>query len=170
VDAALSLLALATLALACAIALASLVIGLPGTFLIVAAALGYGWLTGFVAVTWTTLAWLLGLAVIGELLELLSSAAGSSTERPSRRTAGWALGGGIVGGIAGTPFLFGIGSLLGALAGAFGGAALAVTSQGGDTRAALRSGLTAMRGRFLGFVAKLAIAVVMVVVLFAAAI
>jgi uncharacterized protein YqgC (DUF456 family) len=161
---------LGVLALTCALALASLVIGVPGTFVIFGAALLYAWATGFTTVTWSTLAWLIGLAVVGEGLELASSAVGSAKERPSRRTAGWALAGGLVGGIIGTPFLFGIGSLLGALAGAFTGAALSVMSQGGDVEAALRSGFAALRGRFLGFVVKLAIAVVMVVVLFTAAI
>jgi hypothetical protein len=69
----------------------------------------------------------------------------------------------------GAPIWFGIGARHGALAGAFAGAALAVVSLGGQTSDAVRSGLTAMRGRFAGFLVKLAISVVMVVVLFAAA-
>ena len=168
-DAFLHIVGLLTLFAVCLVALATLVVGLPGTFIIVVAALGYGWLTSFTAVTWTTIFWLLGLALAGEGLELLSSMLGSEGSRPTRRVATLALVGGIVGGIIGTPLLFGIGSLLGALAGAFTGAALASSTEGARPGAAMRSGLAAMRGRFLGFIAKLAIAVAMLVVLFAAA-
>jgi uncharacterized protein YqgC (DUF456 family) len=169
VELAFQALGLIILGFACVLALALLVIGMPGTFLVFAAALIYAWLTDFSRVTWNTLAWLLGLAVTAEGLEFLSGAVGSQRERPSRRVAGWALAGSFIGGLVGTPILFGIGSLLGALAGAFTGAALAVTSQGGQAHDAVRSGLAAMRGRFAGFLVKLAIGVVMIVVLFAAA-
>lgn len=167
---ALHILGLLVLALVCLVALASLVLGLPGTVLICLAAIVYAWATGFATVTWGTIGWLAALAVVGEGLEFLSGAVGSGAERPSRRVAVSALGGGIVGGIVGTPFLLGVGSLIGALAGAFAGAALARRAEGGDSASALRSGMSAMTGRFFGFVAKMAIAVVMLIVLFAAAI
>jgi len=168
VDTAYHVAGVALLGVSCAVALASLVLGLPGTFFILGAAALYAWLTGFAAVTWTTLGWLVALCFAGETLELVSGAIGAGGERPSVRTMTWTIVGGVIGGLAGTPFLFGVGSLLGALAGAFTGAALAVRSEGADSRTALRSGLAAMRGRLLGFVVKLAIAIVMIVVLFAA--
>jgi hypothetical protein len=154
----------------CLLALGSLLFGLPGTFLIVAAALTYGWATDFVAVDWSTIGWLAGLAVLGEGIEFFAATASATSERPSWRVTVFVLAGGIAGGIIGTPLLFGIGSLLGALAGAFAGAALAVRSEGGSVESAVGTGLAAMRGRFLGFVLKSAIAVVMVVLLAAAAI
>jgi uncharacterized protein YqgC (DUF456 family) len=160
---------LALLGVSCAVGLASLVLGLPGTFLILAAAALYAWLTGFQAVTWGTLGWLTALCLTGETLELFSGAIGTREESPSTRTMIWTIVGGFIGGIVGAPFLFGIGSLFGALAGAFSGAAFAVHSEGADSRTALRTGLVAMRGRFLGLVAKLSIAVVMIVVVFVAA-
>jgi len=138
--------------------------------MILGAALVYAWLTGFVTVTWATIGWLAALSLLGEALELLSGTMGSASQRPSRRAMVWTLVGGIVGGIVGAPFFFGAGSLLGALLGAFAGAALAVRSEGAGARTALRSGLLAMRGRFLGFVVKLAIAVVMTVIAVTAAI
>jgi hypothetical protein len=154
----------------CLLALGSLLFGLPGTFLIVAAALAYAWATGFAAVDWSTIGWLAGLAVLGEGIELFAATAGAASERPSRRVTLFVLAGGIAGGIIGTPLLFGIGSLLGALGGAFAGAALAVRSEGGSLESAVGTGLAAMRGRFLGFVLKSAIAVLMLILLFAAAI
>jgi hypothetical protein len=152
----------------CLLALVSLVFGLPGTFLIVAAALVYAWATGFATVHWSTIGWLLLMALIGEGVELLAGSVSAAGARPSRRVTIGVLAGGFIGGIVGTPFLFGIGSLIGALIGAFGGAALAVASEGGSVGSALTTGLAAMRGRLLGFVLKASIAVVMVVLLFAA--
>ena len=156
------------LLIACLASLASLLLGFPGTFFIVAAALLYAWATGFAAVQWSTVGWLLLLAVVGEGFEFFAGAAGAAGERPSRRVMVGALAGGAVGGLAGTPVLFGVGSLLGALVGAFAGAALAVVSEGGTMGSALSTGLAALRGRLLGFVLKAALAVMMLVVLAAA--
>ena len=60
-------------------------------------------------------------------------------------------------------------TLLGALAGAFAGAALATKIEGHDNEVALRSGFAAFRGRLLGFIVKSAIGVAMTVVLISAA-
>jgi len=150
-------------------ALASLVIGLPGTFIMVAIALFYALTTGFASVTWATIAILLALAVAGELLEFASTVSSNSGPSPSRRVSLAALVGGVVGGILGLPLLFGLGSLLGALCGAFAGAALAAGFEGHDLASALSYGRGAMRGRLLGFVAKVAVGVCMVAVLLSAA-
>jgi hypothetical protein len=160
-------LGLALLAFGCLLGIASLVLGLPGTFIIVLVALTYGWATGFALIQLSTLAWLLGLAVLGEAIELASSV-GAGGQRPSTRVAVAAVAGGIVGGIVGAPILFGLGALPGALIGAFAGAALAVASEGGARSDAVSAGLAAMRGRLLGFVLKTAIAVVMVILIVAA--
>jgi len=154
---------------ACVVALFSLVLGVPGTFLIVGIALFYAWATGFVTVQWSTIGWLLLLAVIGEGVELLSSSAAAAGARPSRRVTVGALVGALIGGIVGTPILFGIGSLLGALVGAFVGAAMAVQSEGGSLRESLVTGFAALKGRFLGFVVKAALGAAMVVIVAVAA-
>jgi hypothetical protein len=168
VDTLVHTLSLFLLAAVCFAALVSLLFGLPGTMVIVAAAVLYAWATEFAAVTWGTIGWLALLAVIGEGLEFLTGAVGAAGERPSKRVTVAALAGGFIGGVVGTPLLFGIGSLLGVLAGAFAGAALAVVSEGGSRAAALRTGVAALRGRLLGFVLKVSVAIVMVVVLAAA--
>jgi uncharacterized protein YqgC (DUF456 family) len=158
------------LVLGCLVALCSLVLGVPGTILIVGLALLYAWATGFAAVHWSTIGWLALIAVFGEALELVVSGGGAASARPSRRVTIGALLGALVGGVVGTPFLFGIGSLLGALAGAFIGAAIAVHQEGGTWGDSLTTGFAALKGRLLGFVLKAALAVVMVVVLLAAVI
>jgi uncharacterized protein YqgC (DUF456 family) len=161
-------LGLAALALICAAGLASLLFGLPGTFVILAAALVYAWATDFAVVQWGTILWMGGLALLAEGIEFVAAARAPAGTRPSRRVALAAIVGALIGGIAGTPFLFGIGSLLGAFAGAFAGAALATASQGGTMSESVRTGFAALRGRLLGFVVKSAIAVAMLVLLAAA--
>lgn len=150
---------------ACVAALFSLVVGVPGTFIIVGLTLLYAWATGFAAVHWSTIGWLVLLAAVGEVVELLAAGAATAGTRPSRRVTIAALLGALVGGIAGVPFLFGIGALLGALAGAFAGAALAVRSEGGTLGESMTTGLAAMKGRLLGFVLKAALAAMMIVVI-----
>jgi hypothetical protein len=150
---------------ACAVAAMSIVVGAPGTVLIVLFAAVYAWLTDFQAVTWATLGWLALLAVVGEVVELMSSAAGAAGRRPSRLVAISALVAAFVGGIIGLPFLFGVGALLGALAGAFAGAALASGYESRALSTALASGWAALRGRFFGFVVKAALAATMVGIL-----
>lgn len=161
-------LGLLTLFGVCVLALFSLLIGFPGTLIILGVAVLYGWATDFAAVQWRTIGWLTMLAAGGEVIEFLASGAGvagAAGGRPSRRVLLSALAGSFIGGLAGAPFLFGVGALLGALAGAFVGAALAVTLQGGTYRRALSTGVAALRGRLLGFAVKTALAVVMVIVL-----
>ena len=166
----LHVLGVALLLLACVAALFTLVLGIPGTLLIVGFALFYGWATDFTLIAWSTVGWLTLMAVVAEGLEFLASGAGAAGERPSRRVTFGALGGAFAGGLVGAPLLFGVGALLGALAGAFAGAALAVRSEGGTVDHSIRTGLAAMRGRLLGFVLKAAIGVGMVGVVAAAVI
>ncbi len=157
----------ATMLLAvCLAGLVSLVFGLPGTFVIALAALVYAWATGFTTMTWTTPVWLFGLAIAGEVIELLvtGAAAGAASQQQSRRVNIATIVGAIIGGIVGTPFLFGVGSLIGAMLGAFAGAALAVSSDGGTWQHSMRVGLAALRGKFFGFVVKAAIAATMIVI------
>jgi hypothetical protein len=156
-------LGVAVLVLCCVVALASLVFGLPGTFLIVGVAFVYAWVTDFAGVTLVTVFGLLGLALIAEGIEFLSAAAGSKDPSlaPSRRITVLAILGAVVGAIAGAPLLFGLGALLGAFGGAFAGAALAAASLGHDRSAVFRHGMHALRGRVLGFVVKSALATVM---------
>lgn len=162
---ALWLLGLLLLALGCTVGLVSLVFGLPGTFVIFASALIYAWATGFEAIAWTVPAWLFAMAVAAEVIEFVAAGSGRGVGgRPSRGVTIAAIAGAFVGGIVGTPLLFGLGSLLGALIGAFTGAAIAVSAGGGTVRESLSSGAAAFRGRALGFLIKSAIAVTMVVI------
>lgn len=156
-------LGIALLLLGCLVALASLVLGLPGTFLIVGLAALYGWATGFAEISWLAIGGLLAAAMTAEVIEFASAAGGGSdpSMKPSRRITVAAIVGAFAGAILGAPILLGLGALLGAFAGAFGGAAVAAMSEGSDRETALRHGARAMRGRVLGFIVKAAIATAM---------
>src|SRR2546425_9219331 len=82
------------LALCCLAGLVLVPLGLPGLWVMVAGVVGYGWLTDFRSVGVTTIALVLGLALVGEIVEtwlgfLLARRYGGSSP---------AGGGGLVGG------------------------------------------------------------------------
>jgi uncharacterized protein YqgC (DUF456 family) len=78
------------------------------------------------------------------------------------------MGGGVVGGIAGTFYMPIVGSILGAAAGAFAGALTFEQLAGRDFEAATASGRGAFVGRLVGTLSKLVIAGLMwIVVAFA---
>src|SRR2546430_13474599 len=96
-------------------------LGLPGLWVMVAGVAGYGWLMDFRSVGVTTIALVLGLALVGEIVETwlgfrLARRYGGSSR------AGWgALVGGVVGAVVGVPLPIlggGIAGFLGACAGA----------------------------------------------------
>ena len=63
-------LALAILILSMPVGLIAVVLGLPGTWLILVASVFYGWLTNFAIITLQLLLGLFALAVVAELLDL----------------------------------------------------------------------------------------------------
>lgn len=162
-DTVVHVLGLVALFAGCTLGLVSLLFGFPGTFVILLVAFVYAWATAFGAIHWFTLGLLLALALLGEGLELIAGSARAGGPKPSWRVVLITLGGSIVGGIIGAPFLFGIGALVGALVGAFVGAGAGVASEGAGFDAVVSTGFAAMQGRLLGFVLKSSIAVVMVV-------
>ena len=118
-----------------------------------------------------TLVVIVGLAVMGEVVEFLSSALGVKRMGGTKWSSLSSLLGAIVGAIAGT-FLIPIpvlGSLIGACAGACAAAGGVEAAQGRDARSAAKSGLAAGAGRLLGTGMKFAIGVVIWLVVAVAA-
>src|SRR5439155_20685481 len=72
----------------CVAGLALVPLGLPGLWLMLAAVVGYGWLTGFHAIGLVTIAVVLGLALLGELFEL-SLGYGLAPRYGGAPRAGW---------------------------------------------------------------------------------
>ena len=125
----------------------------PGTPLILLGAFTYAVATDFQPVDGWRLLLLVGLTVVGYTLDYLSGALGTRKLGGSRWAVFGAVGGGLVG------LFFGP---LGILVGPITGAIAVELIYRKDLQVALKSGVGAVLGVFLGVVAKLSIAVVMV--------
>ncbi len=126
---------------------------IPGTPLILFGALVYALATDFQPVDMWRLASLAALAVLAYVLDYFSAALGTRKLGGSR----WAMLGAVLGGFAGLFF-----GLLGILVGPILGAITVELIHRKDIHVALKSGLGAVVGVFIGVVAKLSISVVMV--------
>jgi uncharacterized protein YqgC (DUF456 family) len=138
-------------------------LGLPGLWVMAAGFLAYGWLTAFRSVTVPSMAIVVGLAFVGEVVESWLGFRFARRYGGSKR-AGWgALLGGLVGAAVGVPVPV-VGSVIGAFVGSFGGAALFeyVSSRRADV--AVGAGWGAVVGRAAAAAAKIALGVVIGVV------
>ncbi len=153
------------------VSLFSLFLGLPGTWMILGAALLYGWVTGFAEVGAAMLFLFLALAVVGEVVEYVFGIAGARRFGSSNRGIVFSFLGGFAGAVVGAPLFFGFGAILGALVGAFLGAVLIelFTYGTSEWRKAVRSGWGNFLGRIAGVITKMAIAIGMIVWIAAAA-
>ncbi len=148
------------LALWCVVGVAMTALRLPGTWLIVAGALLYGWWTDWVGVGRWILVLLIVSAGVAELLELLASVFTARKAGASKQAA-W---GGFLGAILGmfllsflVPVPF-VGAMVGALVGCFGGAMMAELSVRRRVGQGTKVGLFSALGFVIGMVTKLAIA------------
>jgi uncharacterized protein YqgC (DUF456 family) len=140
---------------------------LPGPWLMVLATAVVAWWQwsgpAGPLIGWWALGGLLALAVVGEVVEFVGGAAGSSKVGGSKRAAVLGIIGAIVGAVVGSvviPILFG-GTLVGAGLGAGAGSLIGQRWSGGGWGQSLEVGKGAAIGRVLGSVGKLAVAVVM---------
>jgi uncharacterized protein len=153
-------------------------LGMPGNWLMVAAAALYAWLApgeSRLAVGWQTVGALLIMALAGEVVEMVAGALGVARVGGSRRSAVLALFGSLIGGVmgifVGLPVPI-IGSLLAAVLfagiGALAGAVAGETWKGRSLDASLQVGMAAFWGRLVGTLAKTLVASAMVAVALAA--
>lgn len=167
----------AVLALAC---VATVILGLPGTWLMLGLAVGVEVADNFfhagaetVTFGWGTLVAAGLLAGLGELVETGAGAAGTRLGGGSARGMLGAIVGGLVGAIVCTPLIpipvLGtlIGALLGTFIGAWWGEAGAIRSD--DPAATFKAASGAALGRLAGTLGKLLVAVVVWVLLVVAA-
>lgn len=139
-------------------------LGLPGTFLIVLAALLYGAATGFSDITWGTVGLLLGAALLAEGVEALAGVFGAKRYGSGNWAVAASIAGGIAGAVVGAPILFGLGAIPGALLGAFAAAVVVEKAAGRPMPEALRAGWGTFVGRLAGTVVKAAVAMAMAVI------
>src|SRR3954463_6725211 len=122
------------LVFACGLAWLTTLVALPGNWLIVGCSALFAWLLSHDSshgITWTTVAVLAGLAVLGEIVEFAAGAGGAAKQGASKRAIALAMIGAVIGSLLGIAIGLPIpvlGSfmmaLLGGAAGAFFGAYL----------------------------------------------
>jgi uncharacterized protein YqgC (DUF456 family) len=151
------------LAVCCVVGLLLVPLGLPGLWVMVLGVIGYGWLTGFHAVGAITIAVVVVLAFVGEIVEWWLGFWFAERYGGSRR-AGWgALVGGIIGAIVGVPVPV-IGSVIGAFVGSFAGAAVFEYTRLGSPGIALKAGWGAVLGRAAAAALKIALGLAIAVI------
>jgi uncharacterized protein YqgC (DUF456 family) len=143
--------------------LAMIPLGLPGLWVMVGGILAYGWMTGFRSVGVVTIAIVLGIAFLGEIIDNWLGFRYAKRYGGSTRSGWGALVGGLVGAVIGVPIAV-IGSVIGAFLGSFIGAALFEYSYSRHTGVAARAGWGAVMGRVAAAAVKIALGIVIAVI------
>lgn len=129
-------------------------LGLPGTWVMIAAGVGYSLLLPGTIGTFALIA-TTAIAVVAEIFEFTLAGKYARKYGGSRR-AGWgAIIGGMVGAFVGVPVPL-IGPIIGAFAGSFIGALVAEFSRGSDAQSATRVATGAVIGRAVAAAMKVA--------------
>jgi uncharacterized protein YqgC (DUF456 family) len=150
------------------IGLALIPLGLPGLWVMVGGLLAYGWLTDFRSIGVATIAIVLAIAFLGEIIESWLGFRFAKRYGGSNRSGWGALVGGIIGAVVGVPIAI-IGSVIGAFIGSFIGAALFEYTYSRHTGVAVGAGWGAVVGRAAAAAVKIALGLVIAVIgLFAA--
>ena len=139
------------------------VLGLPGLWVMIAAAAAYGWATRFQYLNWWHVGILVGIGILAEIVEFVAGGAAAKKAGGSGRSGWGAIVGGIIGAIFFTIPLPIIGTIIGACLGAFLGAYLAEYTVKGETDHLMRVGWGAAKGRFFGIMSKLAFGIVIAI-------
>lgn len=151
------------LAVCCLAGLFLIPFGLPGLWVMVLGVVGYGWLTDFTTIGVWTIVLVVGLALVGEVVEAWLGFRMARRYGGSRR-AGWgALVGGLVGAVIGVPVPL-IGSVIGGFVGAFVGAALFEYTKERHSGTAAWAGWGAVLGRAAAAAVKMGLGVVIAVI------
>lgn len=139
---------------------------LPGTWLLLTTAVVYGWWTGWERIGIATVLILAGVAIVGEVVEILASVV-TARRAGATKQAAW---GALIGGFVGMLFLSFlvpiplIGSMVGAVVGCFGGALLTELVIARNLAHGAKVGVFAALGFAIGTATKVAIAMAMAVV------
>ncbi|MBL8745982.1 MAG: DUF456 family protein [Phycisphaerae bacterium] len=157
------------LTLCCLVGVALAVLGLPGTWLMVLAALGIeAWKPELLS--WGAIIAAASMAAVAEIADFAAGAVGAKKAGGGKRSAVGAIIGGVVGGIIGTVALPipVIGTVLGAAIGSgLAAAAMELSIEGRTTNHIRRVGWGAFIGRLVATVLKTAFAVMIASVLVA---
>jgi uncharacterized protein YqgC (DUF456 family) len=138
-----------------AVAWVTIPIGLPGTLIMVALSLLYGWLTGFREMDGRTLLWMAAIAVPVEGLDQLLGIWAAKRYGATFKGILGSVAGGILGSMLLSPVMPIVGTVIGAFAGAFVGAYLIEWLVQKDSRRALEAAWGGFVGRIAGIILKM---------------
>lgn len=156
------------LAAICLVSLFIIPLGLPGTWVMLAAGVGYSILVPN-SIGWITLVGVTAIAVIAEIFEFTLAGQYARKYGGSRRASWGAIIGGTVGAIVGVPVPI-IGSIIGAFVGAFLGALVFEYSGGSGAQVSTRVAWGALIGRAVAAAMKVGAGIAITVWLLFAAI
>lgn len=132
----------------------AILLGLPGTLVILFDVLVYALVTGFDRIGLGTLLALVAISALAESLEFLFGITWARRYGTSKRGVAASIVGGIIGAVVLTPLFLGLGALIGSFLGALAGAfAVEILSQR-ELKPAARAGFGALMGRLAGLFAK----------------
>ena len=132
-------------------------IGVPGNWILIAAALITALVTKFSAISWGYLFLCLGLALLGEVIESLLGTLVVAGKGGSRRGIIGSFLGGLAGVIGGSAIVPPLGSVLFGFVGAFAGAVLGELTGKDDFESAFRVGFWSFLGRVMAMMAKMSV-------------
>ena len=141
------------------------VVGMPGNFVIVVLTILYCLVGRFAHFPWWWILVLLGIAILGEILEFLLGTFTNVRFGASKWGVLGAFIGGLSGSIAGTAALPVIGTILGAIIGAFSLSFLFEHMHRSDVRKSLKAGYGASLGIILARSVKILLGIGMIVIL-----
>ncbi len=121
-------------------------IGIPGTFIMSILVLVCGWITGFAAITPTHVIVIFGISIFLEVVEFFLGGLAARYFGASRRSALFAILGGIAGTIIGVSILVPVGALIGLFAGSYLGAYISENLAGKSSADSARAALGAVLG------------------------
>jgi uncharacterized protein YqgC (DUF456 family) len=140
------------------------VLGLPGSWLLVADALFLRLLAGPHWISTSTVVVLAAMALLGEVAELWTAASGAADGRRVKGVVAASILGAMIGAIIGAPVLFGLGAIPGMAAGAWFAVFLATILNGYGPGQAFKTAYGALVGRLKGTVLKIVICAAMTAV------
>ncbi len=121
-------------------------IGVPGTFIMSVFVLVCGWITGFTAITPTHVIVIFAISIVLEVVEFFMGGLAARYYGASRRSALFAILGGIAGTIIGVSILVPIGALVGLFTGSYLGAYLGEKLSGKIDADSVRAALGTVLG------------------------
>ncbi len=137
-------------------------LGLGGNFIVIGLALVHALFTGFDPISWTLLAVLLGIALLGELIEFVVGTFYVAKMGASKWGVTLAFAGGLLGAWVGNMIVPILGAVFGSFVGAFGGAVGGEYYNEKRLEPSLRIGGHAFLGRLLAILIKHALGLIMV--------